>query len=109
MYSRHSITDGLTRLGLDQLTTATSRHQGWCCLPPTTVDIYLSIYLLYLTHLSVLVASNACMQAREVSQVTGEDVMIVDAAPHIPGLQVLLRPGEGKLFVVRATATNYSS
>ena len=40
--------------------------------------------------------------AREVSQVTGMDVPIVDSAPHVPGLQVLLRPGEGKLFVVRA-------
>ena len=40
--------------------------------------------------------------AREVSQVTGVDIPIVDSAPHMPGLQVLLRPGEGKLFVVRA-------
>lgn len=39
--------------------------------------------------------------AREISQVTGQDVKIVDSAPHMPGLQVLMRPGEGKLFVVR--------
>ena len=43
----------------------------------------------------------AATSAREVSQVTGRDVAIVDAAPHMRGLQVLLRPGEGKLFVVR--------
>ena len=47
--------------------------------------------------------------AREVSQVTGKDVPIVDSAPHMPGLQVLLRPGEGKLFVVRAKQNDSAS
>jgi hypothetical protein len=43
----------------------------------------------------------AAARAREVSQVTGQEVQIVDSAPLMPGLQVLLRPGEGKLFVLR--------
>jgi hypothetical protein len=44
---------------------------------------------------------SAAPLAKEVSQLTGKEVPIVDAAPHIAGLQVLLRPGEGKLFVAR--------
>jgi hypothetical protein len=40
-------------------------------------------------------------RAREVSQATGAEVEIYDAAPHMPGLQVLLVPGAGKLFTVK--------
>ena len=67
----------------------------------TTAAIVMNYEVIYNLFATIEFTAAAEAVAREVSQVTGEDVTIVDAAPHIPGLQVLLRPGEGKLFVVR--------
>lgn len=41
----------------------------------------------------------------EVSQTTGTDTAVVDAAPLTPGVQVFLRPGAGRLFVSRDSAS----
>ena len=37
-------------------------------------------------------------------RVTGEEVPVIDDAPLLPGLQVLLLPGAGKLFTVTSSA-----
>ena len=70
-----------------------------CLCPTSQAAILVNYEVMYNLFATVEFSDGAA--AREVSQETGGEIAIVDSAPHMAGLQVLLRPGEGKLFVVR--------